>query len=312
MENTTPDTNDFRFRRRPWTAVALSLLLPGMGHVYCGDIYSGISVIMIIMLFPLLWMVGTLQEGRVVGPFAFLMWGIVLLATLVAAIHAWFLARRTRLDYRPKEYNRWEFYIFLLVISVGGTLWYTIYFRDKVMAAYRVPSGSMFPSIHIGDRLIANKLAYQHDQPAVGDIVLFTNPAARRQSYIKRIVALPGDTVEMRQGKLWINDRPLETQPANSLEYSDGKQTVRGQSWLETNGDRTYTIFLPETISAEDQNLNFGPVRIPPYFCFVMGDNRVHSTDSRQFGPIPLVCLRGRFSCLYFPASDWSRFGPLR
>jgi signal peptidase I len=114
----------------------------------------------------------------------------------------------------------------------------------------------MFPSIVSGDRLIANKLAYQHAQPAVGDIVLFTNPAARRQSYVKRIVALPGDTVEMRQGKLRINDRPLETQSAGPLEYSDGKQTIRGESWLETGGDRTYTIFLPESFSAEDQNLN--------------------------------------------------------
>jgi signal peptidase I len=311
MENTTPETNDFRFRRRPWTAVALSFLLPGMGHVYCGDIYSGISVIMIIMLFPLLWMVGTLQEGRIVGPFAFLMWGIVLLATLVAAIHAWFLARRTRLDYRPKEYNRWEFYLFLLVISVGGTLWYTIYFRDKVMAAYRVPSGSMFPSIHIGDRLIANKLAYQHDQPAVGDIVLFTNPAARRQSYIKRIVALPGDTVEMREGKLWINNQPLPCKAAGVREFIDGSRTVKGEALLETNGEKTYTIFLSNAPRSEDNLMNFGPVQVPRYQCFLMGDNRYDSIDSRSFGTIPLVSLKGRFTGIYWPASDWSRFGPL-
>lgn len=312
MENPTPETKDFRYRRRPWTAVMLSLLLPGLGHVYCGDIKSGLPVILIIMMFPLLWMIGTLKEGRIIGPFAFLMWGIVLLTTLVAAIHAWVLARRTRLDYRPKDYNRWDVYLCLLAVSVGGTLWYTVYFRDKVMEAFRVPSFSMFPSIHGGDRLIANKLAYQRAQPAVGDIVLFTNPASRRQSYVKRIVALPGDTVEMRLGKLRINDRPLMTQAVGPLDYSDGQQMVRGQSWLETNGDRTYTIFLPESVSAEDQNLNFGPVVVPPHCCFVMGDNRIHATDSRQFGPIHQVGLRGRFSCLYFPADDWSRFGPVR
>lgn len=312
MGNTTPETNDFRHRRRPWTAILLSLLLPGLGHVYCGDIKSGLSVILIVMIFPLLWMVGTLKEGRVIGPFAFLMWGIVLLTTLVAAVHAWVLARRTRWDYRLKDYNRWDIYICLLAISVGGTLWYTVYFRDKVMEAFRVPSNSMFPSIVSGDRLIANKLAYQHAQPAVGDIVLFTSPADRRQSYLKRIVALPGDTVEMRQGNLWINDRRLQTQSAGPLEYSDGKQTIHGDSRLETNGDRTYTIFVQESIAAEDKNLNFGPVQVPPYCCFVIGDNRSNSFDSRQFGPIPLVGLRGRFSCLYYPASDWSRFGPLR
>lgn len=312
MENTTKETNDYRFRRRPWTAVMLSLLLPGLGHVYCGDIKSGVVVILILMIFPLLWMVGTLKEGRIIGPFAFLMWGIVLLATLLAAIHAWYLARGTRYDYRPKEYNRWDFYLCLLAISVGGTLWYAISFRDKVMEAFRVPSNSMFPGIHHGDRLIANKLAYQQAQPAVGDIVLFTNPADRRQSYIKRIVALAGDTVEVRGGKLWINDRPLDTQSGGPLDFSDGKHTVRGESWLETNGGRTYTIFMSDLKSAEDTNLNFGPVQVPPYHCFVMGDNRSNSTDSRQFGPIPLVGLRGRFSCLYYPASDWSRVGPLR
>jgi len=311
MENQIPESTEYRHRRRPWTAVFLSLLLPGLGHVYCGDIKSGIVVIMIIMMFPLLWMIGTLKEGRIIGPFAFMMWGIVLLTTLLAAIHAWILARKTRFDYRLKEYNRWDIYLCLLAISVGGTLWYAISFRDKVIAAYRVPSYSMFPTVHHGDRLIANKLAYQQDQPAVGDIVLFTNPADRHQSYIKRIVALAGDTVEMREGKLWINNHPLETQSGGSREYSDGKQTVAGKTFLETNRGKTYSIFLSEPPDPEETALNFGPVKVPPYHCFVMGDNRCRSIDSRRFGSIPLVGLRGRFAGIYFPAEDWSRFGAL-
>ncbi|NLH15578.1 MAG: signal peptidase I [Phycisphaerae bacterium] len=312
METTSPQNSDFRYRRRPWTAVALSLLLPGLGHIYCGDIKSGLPVILIIMMFPLLWMVGTLKEGRIIGPLAFMMWGIVLLATILASIHVWFLARQTRWDYRLKDYNRWDVYLCLIAISVGGTLWYAIYFRDKVMEAFRVPSVSMYPSIDRGDRLIANKLAYQQDPPAIGDIVLFTNPADRHQSYIKRIVALPGDIVELRDGKLWINKQPLQSQSVPVTGVAKGDRTMKGQTFLETNRGKTYPIFLSDMPDADHAAKNFGPVQIPEHHCFVMGDNRFDSRDSRHFGTLPLVCLRGKFAAIYWPAQGWSRFGPLR
>ncbi len=311
MDNTTSETTDFRFRRKPWTAVALSLLLPGLGHIYCGDMKSGLVVIMIIMMFPLLWMVGTLKEGRVIGPFACMMWGIVFLATLLAAIHSWYLARRTRYDYRPKDYNRWDVYLCLLAISVGGTLWYAIYFRDKVVEAFCVPSRSMFPSIRQGDRLLASKLAYQRADPVVGDVILFTNPADRRQSFLKRIVALAGDTIESRQGRLWINGKPLEYQSSGNMEYPDGTRIEKGEAFQEINRGRCYTIFLAETGDSENAQKDFGPIQVPPYHCFVMGDNRYLSLDSRHFGTIPLVSVRGQFTGIYYPAGDWSRFGSL-
>ena len=83
--------------------------------------------------------------------------------------------------------------------------------------------------------------------------------------------------------------------------------------FLEKNDGAEYEIFLADEIDDNDvPPQNFEKITVPRYTCFVLGDNRNHSRDSRQFGPIPLTSVRGKFGYLYFPGSDWSRFGPVK
>jgi len=289
-------------RRRPWIAVFVSLLMPGLGQIYCGDIRSGIVIMLVIAVLSSCWVVGMMHEGTPALAFLLMMWGIIVLATVFAAIDAYRRARRTKYDYELKDYNHWDIYMSLIWIAGAGTLGYTAFVKTNLFEAFRVPGYSMAPTIVAGDRLTASKIAYRETDPKRGDVVLFKNPADRSMNYIKRIVAMGGDTVEVRNGELLINGRALERQWVRKETLATGKEKLEGDVYRETNGDCRYEIFVSkETSDAARAERDFGPVTVPPYHCFVMGDNRNHSIDSRNFGVLSLGAIRGKFKAIYWP-----------
>jgi len=289
-------------RRRPWVAVFLSLAMPGLGQIYCGDIRSGIVIMLVIAVLSSCWVVGMMHEGTPALTFLLMMWGIILLATVFAAIDACRRARRTRYDYTLKDYNHWDIYLSLIWIAGAGTLGYTAFVKTNLFEAFRVPAWSMAPTIMAGDRLTASKIAYRKAEPKHGDVVLFKNPADRSMNYVKRIVALGDDTVEIRNGQLLINGRALERQWVRKKTFAMGKETLEGDVFRETNGDCRYQIFVSkETSDTAAGERDFGPVTVPPYHCFVMGDNRNRSIDSRNFGAISLGAINGKFQAIYWP-----------
>jgi len=289
-------------RRRPWIAVFLSLVMPGLGQIYCGDIQNGIVIMLVIAVLSSCWVVGMMHEGTPALTFLLMMWGIILLATVFAAIDACRRARRTRYDYTLKDYNHWGIYLALIWIAGAGTLGYTAFVKTSLFEAFRVPNYSMAPTITAGDRLTASKIAYRKTDPKHGDVVLFKNPADRTMNYIKRIVALGGDTLEIRNGELLINDRALERQWVQKKTFAMGEEKLEGDVYWETNGDCRYQIIVSKGASdAAGGEQNFGPVTVPPYHCFVMGDNRNHSIDSRNFGSISLGAIKGKFQAIYWP-----------
>jgi signal peptidase I len=176
----------------------------------------------------------------------------------------------------------------------------------------------MAPSIVCGDRVIADKTAYDNTEPKRGDIVLFKNPQNRKQRFVQRIIALGGDTVEGKNGQLLINGRPLVHEWVKTItiampriDIPRGKQqNVKGDVFYEINNEVRYQVLI-EKASPETANntADFGPVAVPPYHCFLMGDNRSRAYDSRWFGPISLGAIQGKFRYLYWPRKDWSRFG---
>lgn len=135
-----------------------------------------------------------------------------------------------------------------------------------------IPSGSMLPTIQLGDRVIAEKLTYRFNhEPRSGDIVVFKNPQGQPPILIKRVIATGGQTVDLRDGAVYVNDKQLDEA------YTYGKQT------LPLNPSISY------------------PFTVPDDAVWVMGDNRTNSGDSREIGPIPQDAVQGRAMWTYWP-----------
>lgn len=158
-----------------------------------------------------------------------------------------------------------------LVLALGVRAW--------VIEPYVVPTGSMLPTIQLQDHVLANKFAYDLAQPKPGDIVVFDDPTGEHGTLIKRVIAVGGQTVDLR----------------------DGKVVVDGRALVEP-----YTHGLPSD-PLPGSTVTF-PVKIPPGYIWVMGDNRTDSADSRMFGPVPVKDVHGKAFFIYWPLS---RFGPL-
>ena len=242
-------------RRKPWIAVVLSAILPGLGHIYCGQIVIGVALMFAVSLFfPVL----IFDVNRVKPTTADAQNGLLIMFSLmtvlvgiVALIDSYRQARRTRYDYQLKDYNRWYVYLALTVIFCGGGVGYSLQIRDKYIEAFYVPSDSMVPTIFNGDRVLANKTAYRAADPGRGDIVLFANPDNRHQNYIKRVVALAGDTVEIKDGQLYINDKKLERTQVAPLTFKAIQGDAKGTIFLEKNNGAEYRIFLADEVDGK-------------------------------------------------------------
>ena len=307
----TPVTERKR-KRWAWLAIVLSVVTPGVGHVYCGNLRRGLVFGLLCGLgIPVV--LGLLAYWRPTSTIAFGL--LMVLATfgvvIVAAVDAYRLARRTQPDYALKAYNRLAIYVLIALLVEGSSIGYALHVRASLFEAFRVTAASEYPTIVPQDRILANKIAYRASDPQRGDVVLFHPPTDNwRIHYIKRIVALAGDTVHMRDGELYVNGRklPRTVVARHAAGVGVGERPTEGTVYIEENGGRSYRLFLANTPRASD----FAEVTVPAHHCFVLGDNRYASLDSRHFGPIPYAVIEGRADYIYWPADTWSRFGRLR
>ena len=303
----------YRHKRRPLVAVVLSFVMAGLGQIYCGRIIRGL-VFALLCTVPFAVIAGLFIHEAAVKVSFLLITAFVSVVGLVAIIDSWYLAKHTKPDYELKDYNRWYVYLLLCLINMGGSATYSLYFRDHYMEAFRVPTASNYPTIAPGDRFLANKLAYRNQDPKRGDLVVFVNPKNRRINFVKRVVALAGDTVEIKDNDLYINGQKLERTKLDDsilskIKTEVGGEILKGNIYEETNYGVKYKIFLKSGV--DPKLANFAKVTVPDYHCFVLGDNRNMSEDSRHFGPLPLAAIKARADYLYWPAKDWSRFGRL-
>ena len=180
-----------------------------------------------------------------------------------------------------------------------------LFIRTFVVQAFKIPSGSMLPTLLIGDHLLVNKFIYgirvpftgkilvSIKKPAQGDVVVFRFPKDRSIDYIKRVVGTPGDTVEIKDKKVFINKKPID----------DSHAHVSSPSVLSANA------------SPRD---NFGPILVPENRIFVMGDNRDNSYDSRFWGFVDQKDVLGKAFILYWswdidkPLFSLDRFASIR
>ncbi len=282
--------------------------MPGLGQVYVGALAQGLvwmvlwGIISVVGLLVLSWSwADSWTLGCVAGLSLVVIW-------LASAVNSFRLALRSKPDYELKDYNRGSVYGLLLILGTGGCLAYALYVREQLIQPFRVPSASMYPTIYPNDRIIAVKDAYRTADPQRGDLVLLTNPDNRRFYFIKRVIALGGDKVEVKSGKLYVNDVELSREPIGPATFNSGQSTSTGDVFYENNNGAQYRIFL----SQEKPTADFGPITVPKYDCFVMGDNRNDSFDSRQFGAIAVTSLKGKFEYRYWPVIGGAHWGTIQ
>jgi signal peptidase I len=292
----TQNKENVRNQRRPWIAACLSLVMPGLGHVYCGDIESGIVLMSIVTGFSAAWLVGIVHPNTPFLSFSVAVCSILLLAEIIAVIDSYRKALRTRYDYVLKDYNHWGLYLCLLWIAGAGSIGYAVFVKKTMFEALCVPVNTMAPTIMAGDRMIVSKLAYRNNNPQRCDIVIFKNPAKLKETNVKRIVALGNDTIELKQGQLIINGQPLARERIEAKTIICDKP-VQGSTYWETNGNARYPVFVPEQTETPD----FGPVTVPPHHCFLLADARNPHNDSRYYGAVSLGAILGKYQTVYWP-----------
>ena len=168
-----------------------------------------------------------------------------------------------------------------------------LFIRTFVVQAFKIPTGSMEENLLIGDHLLVNKFVFGPTDSRIeravlpdaavkrGDVIVFKYPEEPDRDFIKRVIGLPGDTLELREKKVYVNGQPL---------------------------DEPYVHFLqPPSTSSEfhettsfDVRERYGPVTVPPNQYFVMGDNRDNSQDSRYWGFLPRDYIKGRAWLIYW------------
>jgi signal peptidase I len=160
--------------------------------------------------------------------------------------------------------------------------------RAFVIQAYRIPSTSMEDTLLAGDFVMVNKLAYNgRKTPQIGDVIVFKFPLNPERDFVKRVIALPGQEVALRDKQLYVDSRPVS---------------------LPANGKNIDPNVMGSAFSNRD---NFGPMAVPQATYFVMGDNRDDSEDSRFWGCVPHDHLKGKVMFVYWSwapdktAPDW-------
>jgi len=310
-------TVNIRNKRRIWAAITFSLIMPGLGQVYCGKLARGL-VLNFLNILPLPIIIGlfSINNSPALMPTTIALIFAGGIVQLVAIIDSVCIAKRLRVGYELKDYNRWYVYVLFVLIVTGGSMGSALYLRDQMLEAFRVPAASCYPTIVPNDRILANKIVYKTNEPRRGDMVVFIYPENRQWNWIKRIIAVAGDTVEIKDGQVYVNDEKLQRQTLaqstlNNIRIKVEGKPLEGDVFYETNGDAKYKIFLAKP-PHDNTSGNFAKMTVPEHHCFVLGDNRNLSRDSRHFGAIPLGTIKGRADYLYFPAKDWSRFGGIQ
>ena len=298
-------------------AVVLSLVFPGFGQ---GLAERRVRLV-VFAVADLLATLGVLLS----------VWGLVasLVVRLGAAIDAFFCARRASGE------GTWGWAG--VAVAIGGV---GIVIANYTVEGYGIPSESMVPTLAVGDSVFVDKLTVKWRKPERGEVVLFTQPCAKKV-FVKRVIALPGDSVEVRCGVVYVNDKAVEQSAGANGHFHE---TLGGHSYDVLEERRVvgqpdihdfpqWDVMIPPSCvqgSFYDKPVNDQPQGklvegkpkasagacepqlhfvVPAKSFFVMGDNRTNANDSRFWGVVPDKALIGRVIGVYTP---WSHFGGIR
>jgi signal peptidase I len=300
-QNTSP--------RSALAAVILSLAATGLGQIYCGRIVRGLVIFLGSLLF-----VPAIVTAALLPPATVVLVGLILALLAVlgvyvfAVVDAFRLARGGRDHFQPMDYNHPLVYALFILVGLTYAAGGLYLIRTSVFEAFVVPTGSAAPTLVPGDHILVNKTTYQRRFVRRGDEVVFRVRSQPGVNWVKRVIALPGDTVEVKDNEVLVNGRQLPREPAPLASLGATAQEVKGELFEETNAGRRYQIlFAADTKPIPD----YPKAKVPDGTCFVLGDNRNNSRDSREMGFVDLGDVLGEVQYRYWPAVTWSRFGVL-
>lgn len=267
-------------KRIPIIAAILSFFTPGLGQLYNGQIFKGICFFLTLLLIPIILLLAGLQF-QFYGLVVFLLFYICLWLFIIG--EAFFSAKRKK-EVVLKRYNKWYIYLLIILFMLGSYIIPTdlianIASKTLRFSAYQMSTGSMEPTLSIGDYLIADFKYFKKNEPQRGDLVLFQYPKDPTKVFIKRVIALEGEKIEIKDKQVYINDEAIP---------------------------ESYKVHKRIIFDAITDN--FGPELVPSDHCFVLGDSRDNSYDSRYWGFLPISNIKGKALYIYW-AKDKNRIG---
>ncbi len=308
-------TSPRTIRRRPWLAALLSLLAPGAGQLYNGDgrlgwslfaVFAGLQVILDVMLLHLA------MRSIAIG---FVLLSLAEVALRIgAAVQAFRSARRVRASGMARYQHAWVYALLVLLVPVANA----VAEPAPQAKSFFAPSAAMVPTLLVGDYFIVDTQYYRRHEPQRGDVAVFKLPRDPSTDYVKRIVGLPGDHIQMRQGDLYINDQPAPRRPIEDYGYDGGggvrvvlHQYIEALARGPGEPPREHRIAKV----GDKGPLDNTPIyEVPAGHYFTMGDNRDNSQDSRMLsavGYIPAANLVGRAEFLSFSTDGSARWWQL-
>ncbi len=278
--------------KEPLLAVMFGVMVTGLGQIYTGKIKRGI-ILFIIPLLPVIPLI-----YYVMDPYAttnLILFVILVIAAFSYEIFTIVDAYRCAKGHNfSNNLNRtitggkkvWLiigiiFFGFILNPSSIVAKGIALYIKQNVVQAFNIPTETMTPTLLKGDLILADKAIYKKEAPKRGDVIVFIYPENTKKMFVKRLVGLPNETLEIKNGSIYINGEPLKTVPfENRYYYNRGEYGKEGQV-----------------------------IQIPNDSYFVLGDNSASSQDSRYFGFVPKLYLIGKAYKIYYP---FGRSGPIK
>ncbi|MFN7751787.1 MAG: signal peptidase I [Pseudomonadota bacterium] len=259
--------------------------------------------------------------------FPLIMLVLLLFTGAIWLLDRWVLARR-RPEAEPEpwwvEYPK-SFFPVILVVFV---------LRSFLFEPFKIPSGSMIPTLLVGDFILVNKYTYGIRLPVInrkvmdvgspqrGDVMVFRYPDDPSLDYIKRVVGVPGDRVSYRDKRLAVNGQPVPLTPVGSYSYVDNLSFVNAERFTEKLGERPHDILVQPGLPGVNVGVQAFPLRenceyndggftctVPAGHYFTMGDNRDASADSRYWGFVPERNIVGKAVMIWWNFDALSRIG---
>ena len=287
-------------KRSLFKAGILSFLCPGLGHIYAGHLNQGIFFVLLSLVLSMIGYLGLFHDTATQYVIQVISQYMILFFIFIHCM--WLIKRRPNIEIQ--KYNNIFVYIGVIIIINAISLSTNLSYKT-----YNLPSGSMEPTIRIGDYIYTK---FTTDVKR-GDVIAFTPPHTDSITYVKRIVGLPGETVEVINKVVYINDEPLVTTELKDLDteslYSSKFNGIKFKAFEEKIDGKSHTIIISPV---NEFTSNYPKKTVGKDQYFVLGDNRDFSADSRSWGMVPKDNIHGKVMFIYYSSEaedGFVRFG---